>query len=287
MSFKERLEAVEVSLNLLIKLAILATFIAILAAPSEQVCKPRDGGQRDTGLLARVLQVMEGFDLFGVSYTREICAITADLSEKASEAQSALAQTQEDLDLARGQYAELRKALEEHSVSGVTTPTRPGRPGGILPPSTGGSTALEDILAVHPMSSAAKSAEAFAKQREQNLALIEGIDRTTQQAQRVLAPESGGGWLVVGGADRDLSSAAPEVRTLIDSGVGEVKLLRREGWLRPVALFPSRSEADSALPTIREATGRLPYLRNFDEWCPAPMYEGEIEGVEIIVCGSF
>ncbi|HAY22692.1 MAG TPA: hypothetical protein DCY27_11110 [Desulfobacterales bacterium] len=73
---------------------------------------------------------------------------------------------------------------------------------------------------------------------------------------------------IVIGADKTLDEARHEVKRAKIQGFGDVAIYRRQGMYRTVLRFPSREEAEKALPKIREIVRDSSYLVILDKWCP-------------------
>ena len=82
------------------------------------------------------------------------------------------------------------------------------------------------------------------------------------------ASSSGGRWIVVAGADKDLGAAQDEIAKLTSAGFGKTGILLLDGWYRTIAYFETKADANTGLPLVSNATGRDGYVRSFAEWCP-------------------
>lgn len=84
-----------------------------------------------------------------------------------------------------------------------------------------------------------------------------------------------GSWGVVVSSDKQTLPAVFEVKLVgesaKESGGTAVNLYDKQGWLRTVVEFPSNTQAQAALPALRQTKKQRyvgAYVVNIDEWCP-------------------
>lgn len=92
-----------------------------------------------------------------------------------------------------------------------------------------------------------------------------------QRAARVGQLSTGGAqpdaWVIVVGADRELSAAENEVRRAIKAGFQSASIVRRDGWYRTVVPMDSRTSAEAELPNVIQRIRNGAYIRNLADWC--------------------
>lgn len=92
-------------------------------------------------------------------------------------------------------------------------------------------------------------------------------------------------WVIVTGADRTEEAARDEVNRIAPlAQVPDTGLIRRDGWYRTVAFFPTAEAAEAAVEAVRRAArSDAVYVRSTQIWC-----EGRAELVErdIYACGN-
>src|ERR1041384_3913686 len=96
-----------------------------------------------------------------------------------------------------------------------------------------------------------------------------------QQAAPVATTALTGSWGVVVSGDKQTEPAIYEVKlageVAKETGFKSVALYDRQGWLRTVVEFASTTQAQAALPTIRQQKNQRyegAYVVNLDDWCP-------------------
>ncbi len=82
------------------------------------------------------------------------------------------------------------------------------------------------------------------------------------------AQEAPGAWGVVVSGDRSMEHAEHELRRARALGYTDALLYDRSDWLRTVVPFPTKAEAEAALPLIRNRLNDTAYPVLLDDWCP-------------------
>jgi hypothetical protein len=101
------------------------------------------------------------------------------------------------------------------------------------------------------------------------------------QETKAEAPDDGGAWGIVLGADKGPREAQFEVARAKRAGADDIAIYERDGWLRTVVRYTSRESADAALATMRSLRESA-YIVNLTRWCPA----GVKNASGVIECGG-
>lgn len=106
-----------------------------------------------------------------------------------------------------------------------------------------------------------------------------------QAIQAAAGVTSGAGdYGIVVSADKQDDLAAYEVQQLHKRAVSDVKIFDRQGFLRTVAAFANRDDAEKELPAI-EQYRKSAYVINLSKWCPNPQNSGrQIAGAAVLLC---
>lgn len=95
---------------------------------------------------------------------------------------------------------------------------------------------------------------------------------------------------VVYGSDRGIQQAQWEIEQLprrLPQYGGKNKLFKRKGFYVSVILFPTKQDANNALPTIENEYKRGSFVRPLNDWCRPNWsnYRTAINGINYYDCG--
>ena len=97
---------------------------------------------------------------------------------------------------------------------------------------------------------------------------------------------------VVYGSDRGIQEAQWEIEQLsgrLPQYRNQNYLFKRGGYYVSVILFPTKQDADNALPTIENEYKRGSFVRPLNEWCPNwknPKKKDKESGISYYDCGK-
>lgn len=96
---------------------------------------------------------------------------------------------------------------------------------------------------------------------------------------------------VIYGSDRGIQEAQWEIEQLprrLPQYINKNKLFKRKGFYVSVILFPTKQDADNALPIIENEYKRGSFVRSLNDWCRPNWtnYRKVLNGINYYDCGN-
>ncbi|MGE0418552.1 MAG: hypothetical protein AB7O80_17260 [Acetobacteraceae bacterium] len=139
-------------------------------------------------------------------------------------------------------------------------------------PTTGSTTAEAEPPAEPVRPASGRDASALAALQRQVQTLQTDVGSVRQAVTAVETPPSqastGMVFGIVYGADQTVDAAMTEVRNAMKLSKAPMVLLKRQGWFRSLAVFPTRDAATGELPAFSRFRNGS-YVVDLRTWCPA------------------